>query len=99
MTQPLFFRSPHGLTAQAIADLTGAVMQPGVPPDRQVGGIAPLDRAGPGDLSFMQNMKYEAQFASTLAGICLVTKRFADAAPANVALLVTPAPYRAFVAV
>ena len=99
MTKHLFFQHPNGLTAQEIAALTGAVVPAGAPGERRITGIAPLDRAGPFDLSFMQNVKYEAQFASTLAGICLVTKRFAAAAPANVAILVTPAPYRAFVAV
>jgi len=99
MTKHLFFQHPNGLTAQEIAALTGAVVPAGAPGERRITGIAPLDRAGPFDLSFMQNVKYEAQFASTLAGICLVAKRFAAAAPANVAVLVTPAPYRAFVAV
>src|SRR5256885_14185090 len=98
MTKHLFFQHPNGMTAQEIAALTGAVVPAGAPGERRITGIAPLDRAGPFDLSFMQNVKYEAQFASTLAGICLVTKRFAAAAPANVAILVAPAPYRAFVA-
>ena len=99
MTDPLFFARPKGLTAAEIATLTGAVAQPGTSPERRIAGIASLDRAGPGDLSFIQHARYEAQFAATHAGICLVSQRFAAAAPAHVAVLVTPAPYRAFVAV
>jgi UDP-3-O-[3-hydroxymyristoyl] glucosamine N-acyltransferase len=99
MTEPRFFERPKGLTAQEIAALTGAVVRPDVAPDRRIGGIAPLDRASPGDLAFMQNQKFAAQFSATRAGICLTTEKFAAKAPAHLALLITPAPYRAFVAV
>ena len=62
-------------------------------------GLATLDRAGPSDLAFLQNPKHAALFAGTRAGICLTTERFARDAPAGVAVLVTPKPYQAFVAV
>jgi len=94
-----FFPRPKGLSAAEIATLTGAVARAGAPLERRIVGIGPLDRAGPNDLSFMQNVKYEAEYAATQAGICLASKRFAEAAPAHVAVLVTPAPYRAFVMV
>jgi UDP-3-O-[3-hydroxymyristoyl] glucosamine N-acyltransferase len=99
MTEPLFFERPNGLTAQEIAALTGAVARPGAALERRVSGIAALNLAGPRDLAFLQNPKYAAPFATTRAGMCLTTERFADTAPPDVAVLVTPAPYRAFVAV
>src|SRR5215212_2589309 len=99
MTEPLFFDRPQGLTAREIAALTGAVARQGVDPDRHISGIAPLDRAAPSELTFMQSPKYVSQFVATRAGICLTTEKFAAQAPSRVAVLVTPAPYRAFVAV
>ena len=99
MTEPRFFERPKGLTAQEIAALTGAVARGGVASERRISGIAPLDRASPADLAFMQNPKFAGQFAVTRAGICLTTEKFAAKAPVHVAVLVTPAPYRAFVAV
>jgi UDP-3-O-[3-hydroxymyristoyl] glucosamine N-acyltransferase len=99
MTEPLFFERPEGLTVREIAALTGAVARSGVAPERRITAIAALDRAGPRDLAFLQNPKYAGPFATTRAGICLTTARFADRAPPHVAVLVTPAPYRAFVAV
>jgi len=99
MTKPLFFERPKGMTAQEIMALTGAVARGAIPLDRRIGGIAPLDRAGPGELAFMQNPKFVSQFAATRAGICLAMEKFAEKAPAHVALLITPAPYRAFVKV
>ena len=99
MTEPLFFERPKGLTAQEILALTGAVARSGASPERRISGIAPLDRAGPSELAFMQSAKYASQFTATRAGICLTMDKFAAIAPAHVALLITPAPYRAFVAV
>jgi UDP-3-O-[3-hydroxymyristoyl] glucosamine N-acyltransferase len=98
MTEPQFFPRPQGLTAQEIAALTGAVAR-GDLGTRHIRAIAPLDRAGPSDLSFMQNPKYAAAFANTHAGICLTTEKFAANAPGGLGILVTPAPYRAFVTI
>jgi len=99
MSEPRFFKRPTGLTGREIMKLTGAVPRAGIVPDRCITGIAPLDRAGPGDLAFLHHSKYAEHFVSTHAGICLTTQRFAALAPAHVAILVTPAPYHAFVAV
>jgi UDP-3-O-[3-hydroxymyristoyl] glucosamine N-acyltransferase len=99
MTEPRFFERPQGLTAQQIVALTGAAARGEVPPERRINGIAPLDRAGPTDLAFMQNAKFVSEFAATRAGLCLTTEKFAAKASPRLALLVTPAPYRAFVAV
>jgi UDP-3-O-[3-hydroxymyristoyl] glucosamine N-acyltransferase len=98
MTEPHFFDRPQGLTAREIAALTGALPRGDIG-ERRISGIAPLDRAGPTELTFMQNQKYAAAFAATRAGICLITEKFAANAPGHVAILVTPAPYRAFVTV
>ena len=98
MTELQFFPHPQGLTAQEIAALTGAIAR-GDLGERRISGIAPLDRAGPGELAFMQNPKYAAAFAATHAGLCLTTEKFAANAPRGVGVLVTPAPYRAFVTI
>jgi UDP-3-O-[3-hydroxymyristoyl] glucosamine N-acyltransferase len=99
MTEPQFFATPKGLTAQEIATLTGAVAREGGALDRAVTGLATLDRAGPSDLAFLQSPKHAGLFATTRAGVCLTTERSARDAPANVVVLVTPKPYQAFVAV
>jgi UDP-3-O-[3-hydroxymyristoyl] glucosamine N-acyltransferase len=98
MTELQFFKRPQGLTAQEIAALTGAVAR-GEIVKRRISGVAPLDRAGPGELAFMQNSKYANAFAATHAGLCLTTEKFAGSAPRGVGILVTSAPYRAFVTV
>src|SRR5262245_55648513 len=97
MTEPLFFPRPQGLTAAEIAALTGAEPHGGAKPDRRVIQVAPLDRARPSDLTFIDKTKYLRQLESTQAGICLTGRRFADRVPAGVTALVAREPYRAFV--
>src|SRR6266545_2928843 len=97
MTEPLFFTCLQGLTAGEIAALVGAEPQAGAKLDRRVVNIAPLDRAGPADLTFVDNPKLAGDLASTRAGICLAQWRFADGIPAEVTVLVAAEPYRAFV--
>ena len=98
MTEPLFFKRPQGLSAGEIAALAKAEPQAGAKLDRRVTGIAPLDRAGPTDLAFIDRAKHVGQLASTRAGVCLAQPRFAGRIPSHVTVLMTPEPYRAFVA-
>ena len=59
-------------------------------------GVAPLDRAGPEHLTFLDNRKYVSQLASTRAGACLILPELADKVPAGTIVLEHPQPYRAF---
>ena len=94
-----FFRSIGELTTGEIAGLTRAKLRDGDPLDRAIVNIAPLDTAGPSDISFLDNGKYLGELSTTRAGACLVAPRFEAAAPRGVAVLITSEPYRGFVAV
>jgi len=87
------------LTIGQIVALTRAQPRPNTPLDRRIGNIAPLDTAISSDISFLDNAKYLGALATTRAGACLLTARFAAAAPQTLATLVTTAPFRDFVAV
>jgi UDP-3-O-[3-hydroxymyristoyl] glucosamine N-acyltransferase len=99
MTAPKFLPSPVPLAVSEIAALTGATLLSTSLAERKITGIAPLDRAGPADLTFMDNVKYAAQLPSTKAGACLTSARFEQSAPPNLAVLRVARPYQAFVAV
>ena len=99
MSEPQFHARPQGLTAREIADLVGASSPRQDSNDCRITGIAALDQAGPSDLAFLDNPKYADQLASTRAGICLVSERFAASAPDGTIMLVVREPYRAFVTV
>jgi UDP-3-O-[3-hydroxymyristoyl] glucosamine N-acyltransferase len=64
--------------------------------DRVISDVAPLDAAGNADISFLDNRRYVDIFAASGAGACIVAQTFVDRAPAGMALLVTPRPYRAY---
>jgi UDP-3-O-[3-hydroxymyristoyl] glucosamine N-acyltransferase len=99
MSEPEFFKPALGLTVREIAALTGAEPRPGARLDALITSIAPLDRAGPSDLVFVDSAKYANAVGATSAGACLTTERFAAKVPTNLTLLCTPEPYRAFVTV
>jgi len=97
---PDFFPANKGLTIGEIVALTHAEPRAGMPLDRRVSDVAPLDTAGIGDISYLDNARHLGDLATTRAGACLLTPRFqAAAAPDALAVLVTDEPYRAFVAV
>jgi len=94
-----FFDRPSGLTVAEIISLTGA--QPGQTAalSHLITDVAPVDLAGPGDLTFVEANKYTEALATTRAGACLMPPRLEGRAPEGVIVLHTEAPYRAFVAV
>ncbi len=96
---PDFVRPNCELTTGEIAALTRAKLRDGDPADRRISNIAPLDTAGPADLSFLDNSKYLGDAAATRAGACFVGPRFAASLPPGVAVLEVAHPYPAFVAV
>jgi len=96
---PDFFAINRELTIEEIVTLTGAKPRPGTPLSGRIGDIAPLDRARPSDITFIDNAKYLEALAATHAGACLLAPRFEAQAPDRLVALVVPEPYRAFVAV
>ncbi len=99
MTEPHFFARASSLTVGEIAQLTGAEPRAGARLDHRITGIAPLDRAGPTELAFLDNAKYADDLAGTRAGACLLSARFEARAPGSLNVLRAREPYRAFVQV
>ena len=84
---------PRALTASAIADaLNGELLGD---PDAVVTGVAPLDRAGPGHLTFLASAKYAPLFASCGASVALVSPALADSPGRIAARIVVPNPHEA----
>ncbi|MBN9439680.1 UDP-3-O-(3-hydroxymyristoyl)glucosamine N-acyltransferase [Bosea sp. (in: a-proteobacteria)] len=96
MADPSFFPVATSLSFNEVASLCGVNLPEGADPTRRIEGAAPLETAGASDAAYMDNPKYVAALASTSAGICFVSPRFADRVPAGTVALVTPAPYHAF---
>lgn len=85
------------LTAAEVAALVGGeLVGEGAAP---LTGVAPLDRAGPGDLSFLASAKYLAEFQRSRAGavLCRAEHRAAESGPAT--RIVVGDPHRAMLEV
>lgn len=61
-----------------------------------IGDVAPLNMAGPEHLSFFDNKKYTDMFAASKAGACFVHPDEVAKAPADMILLVSKNPYKAY---
>jgi len=59
-------------------------------------GLAPLEGAGPAELSFLSNPRLRQQLATTRAGCVIVAPAFRDAASGRGACIVTDDPYLYF---
>ncbi|MFV3073330.1 UDP-3-O-(3-hydroxymyristoyl)glucosamine N-acyltransferase [Niveispirillum fermenti] len=96
MADPRFFDRAGPFTLAELASRSGAEVASGADPDLLLSDVAPLDQAGPGQLGFLDNRKYVEAFRASKAGACVVHPSLADRAPAGMALLLSPKPYRAY---
>jgi UDP-3-O-[3-hydroxymyristoyl] glucosamine N-acyltransferase len=99
VTEYSFFAHSANLSVADIAALTGAEPCEGADLSRRLTGIAPVDRAGADDLTFVAEAKFAAALKSTQAGAVLTSDRFLRHAPDGVTVLRARKPYDAFVTV
>lgn len=96
MADPRFFQKSGRFTVAEIAEISGAKPAPEADTTHVLEDVAPLDRAGRGDLSFLDNVKYKDQFVNTKAGACFVHADVAALAPEGVNVLVSDHPYKSY---
>jgi len=90
---PRFFQRSGPHTLAAVADAAQAE----APPRRlMLTGVAPLQTAGPGEVSFLDNRKYRPALAQTRAGAVIVHPDLAAEVPAGAVAVVTSEPYAAW---
>ena len=99
MTEYSFFAHSANQSVADIVALTGAEPCEGADLSRRLTGIAPVDRAGADDLTFVAEAKFAAALKSTQAGAVLTSERFLRHAPDGVTVLRARKPYDAFVTV
>jgi UDP-3-O-[3-hydroxymyristoyl] glucosamine N-acyltransferase len=79
---------PHDLAR--IAAVAGAETSE---PARMISGVAPLQTAGPDDVSFLDNRRYAKLLAETKAGAVILHPDFVSGLPAGTSALATLEPY------
>ena len=96
MADPRFHSCAGPFTLAELVVLTEAELGKDADPGLRLVDVAPLDRAGPEQLSFLDNRKYIGSFEISAAAACIVAPDMAERAPAGMALLVSSAPYKAY---
>ena len=90
---PRFFQRTGPHTLAAVADAAGGEALP-----RRIllSGVAPLQIAGPDEVSFLDNRKYLAALTASRAGAVIVHPDQAAHVPGTAVAIVTPEPYAAW---
>ena len=96
MADPRFFTSLGPFTIAELANRIGATISSPEDGTTLIHDVAPLDRAGDGELSFLDNRKYIDQFSATRATACIVLPELAEQAPPGTICLLSSMPYKAF---
>ncbi len=96
MSDPRFFQVAGPFSVEVLAERTGATLGGDLEPGRLLRDVAPLDTAGPENLSFLDNRKYLEAFRRSRAGAAVVRPELIGEAPPGMTLLVTPSPHRVY---
>ncbi len=96
MSDPVFFEKTPALTLTQIAELVGADLPSDQDGSIQIEDVAPIEEAGEGQITFLDNPKYVPLLAETKASAVLCAKRYVGKVPEGVAALEVKNPYEAF---
>lgn len=96
MADPRFYRKAGPFLLAELAAHCEGELPDGARPDLSLDDVAPLDSAGPGQISFLDNRKYLDSFRQSAAAACLVRPDMAANAPIGMELILCQDPYRAY---
>ncbi len=96
MADPRFFKVGGPFTLSRLAKISGASIHKHAKAETVLKDVAPLDVAGPDEISFLDNKRYAEAFAKSRAGASVVGPQWASMAPNGMALLLSENPYLAF---
>lgn len=99
MADPKFFKKEGPFTLIELAEISGLSsgdieVRGNIDPSvLKITGVASLDKAGPNEIGFLDNVKYVRSFSESNAGACIARRKHADKAPHGMALLISDNPY------
>lgn len=96
MTDPRFFKAGGPFALSQLAEISGASIEAGGAGDALFNDVAPIDVAGPDEISFLNSNRYLEAFANSKAGACVTAAKWASKAPEGMAVLVSKDPHLAF---
>lgn len=96
MPDPRFFDKQQAMTIGDIAKIIPVENIADIDAGLTLSDVAPLDTAGPSDLSFLDNVKYKEALTKSKAGACFVHPEYAVLTPAGTVPIITKSPYKAY---
>lgn len=96
MTHPSFFAQTRSLRLADIAAKTGAMLVAGADVEVDIEIAGPIETAGKGAITFLDNANYLGYLATTSAGAVFCNEKNAALAPAHLNILIHPNPYNAY---
>tara|TARA_Y100000588_G_C14252486_1_gene924057 strand:- start:650 stop:1675 length:1026 start_codon:yes stop_codon:yes gene_type:complete len=96
MADPRFFKKGPPLTIREIVHITGATVRGNLDSSTLIKDVAPLEYAGPGDISFLENRRYANVISSSQATACFLTEDLVSRAPPGMGTLITQYPRRSY---
>jgi UDP-3-O-[3-hydroxymyristoyl] glucosamine N-acyltransferase len=96
MADRRFFDRAGPFRLAALSVLSGARLLHAKDGARIISDVAPLETAGPADVSFLENRKYIEAFVRSRAGAAFVDDKAVEHAPPDMALLVSKEPYKCY---
>ena len=96
MPDSRFIHAAGPFPLEELAKIAVAELGPGADPGTLISDFAPLERAGPADVAFLDDARYLPQLSRTRAGACLLRRAVAGQAPEGLAVLLTEEPHRGY---
>lgn len=96
MADPRFFTKAAPKTLADLTAIAGGVLSDPSQGSLKISDVAPLDQAGAGQISFLDNVRYKDAFAASKAAACIVSDKMAGFAPSGMALIVSRNPYKSY---
>lgn len=94
MADPRFFQKQAPQTLSTLAEIAGGMLKGDG--DKTIDDVASLDQAGPGQISFFDNIRYKESFVASKAGACIVSEKASAFAPDGMALIISSNPYKSY---
>lgn len=97
MTNIFFRKKIDSLTLKQVIDITESKLESqNIDLNIKITGIATLDSANQGEISFIHSPKYVPNLENSKAGFCLIEEKFLAKKPDNVIALISENPYFAY---
>lgn len=94
MSDKSFFNIAEPMTAKQLAEIGSCTVHGDA--SLVISGVAPLEVAGSGDVTFLSNPKYLPALHECKAGACILSEKHLEKAPSGMVLLVSSNPYASY---